>query len=167
MRYLATIDGHEHEIEIEELAADSYAIRFGENRFEADLRKLGPASFSVIVNNRSFDFDVVRDGEDTVVASRSRSTRLTIADLARRAARAAGKRRELSGRVEIKSAMPGRIVSVLVAPGDTVKAEQGIVVVEAMKMENEVKAPKAGIVVEVKVTAGQAVEKGQLMIVIE
>jgi biotin carboxyl carrier protein len=56
---------------------------------------------------------------------------------------------------------------VLVAPGDEVKAEQGIIVVEAMKMENEVKAPKAGKVVEVKVVAGQAVEKGQLMIVIE
>ena len=167
MRYLATLGGQEHEIEIEELAADSFAIRFGENRFEADLRRVGPLSFSVIVNNRSFDFDVARDGEETVVASRSGSTRLTVADPARRTARAAGKRRELSGRVEIKSAMPGRIVNVLVAPGDEVKAEQGIIVVEAMKMENEVKAPKAGKVVEVKVAAGQAVEKGQLMIVIE
>ncbi len=167
MRYLATLDGQEHEIEIEELAAGSFAIRFGENRFEADLRKLGPASFSVIVNNRSFDFDVARDGEETVVASRSRSTRLTVADAARRTARAAGPRREVSGRVEIKAAMPGRVVNVLVAPGDEVKAEQGVIVVEAMKMENEVKAPKAGKVVEVKAVAGQAVEKGQLMIVIE
>jgi len=69
--------------------------------------------------------------------------------------------------VEIKSAMPGRVVNVLVAVGDEVKADQGIIVVEAMKMENEVKAPKAGKIVEVKVAAGQAVEKGQLMIVIE
>ena len=63
--------------------------------------------------------------------------------------------------------MPGRVVNVLVAAGDEVKADQGIIVVEAMKMENEVKSPKAGKVVEVKVVAGQAVEKGQLMIVIE
>ena len=167
MRYLATLGGQEHEIEIEELAADSFAIRFGKDRFEADLCRVGPLSFSVIIDNRSFDFDVARDGEETVVASRSGSTRLTVADPARRAARAAGKRRELSGRVEIKSAMPGRVINVLVAPGDEVKAEQGIIVVEAMKMENEVKAPKAGKVVEVKVVAGQAVEKGQLMIVIE
>ena len=167
MRYLATLGGQEHEIEIEELAAGSFAIRFGKDRFEADLRRVGPLSFSVIVNNRSFDFDVARDGEETVVASRTGSTRLTVAGAARRTARAAGKRRELSGRVEIKSAMPGRIVNVLVALGDEVKAEQGIIVVEAMKMENEVKAPKAGIVVEVKVVAGQAVEKGQLLIVIE
>ena len=167
MRYVAILDGTEHEIEIEELAANSFAIRFGENSFEADLRKVGPVSFSVIVDNRSFDFDVARDGEETVVASRSGSTRLTFADAARRTARAAGKRREASGRVEIKSAMPGRVVNVLVAAGDEVKADQGIIVVEAMKMENEVKSPKAGKVVEVKVVAGQAVEKGQLMIVIE
>ena len=167
MRYVATIDGQDHEIEIEELAADSFAIRFGDNSFEADLRRVGPVSFSVIVDNRSFDFDVARDGEETVVASRSGSTRLVVADAARRMTRTAGKRREVSGRVEIKSAMPGRVVNVLVAAGDEVKAEQGIIVVEAMKMENEVKSPKAGKVVEVKVVAGQAVEKGQLMIVIE
>ena len=89
MRYLATLDGKEHEIEIEELTADSFSISFGKNSFEADLRKVGPASFSVIVDNRSFDFDVAREGEETVVASRSGSTRLTVADASRRMARAA------------------------------------------------------------------------------
>ena len=168
MRYLATIDGNEHEIEIEELAADSFAIRFGKDSFEADLRRVGPASFSVLVGNRSFDFDVARDGDETVVASRTGSIRLTVADpTARRAASAAGKRREVTGRVEIKAAMPGRVVNVLVGEGDQVKADQGVVVVEAMKMENEVKSPKQGKVLEVKVVAGQAVEKGQVMMVIE
>ena len=166
MRYVATLEGAEHEIEIEELSADSYAISFGANRFEADLRQVGPVSFSVIVDNRSFDFDVVRDGEEIVVASRAGSKRLTVVDSARRVARGS-KRREVSGRVEIKSAMPGRVVNVLVAAGDEVKDGQGIVVVEAMKMENELKSPKAGKVVEVKVVAGQTVEKGELMIVIE
>jgi|SRR5215469_6597847 len=167
MRYLATIDGNEHEIEIEELAADSFGIRFGKDSFEADLRRVGPASFSVLVGNRSFDFDVARDGDETVVASRSGSIRLTVADAAARHARAAGKKREVTGRVEIKAAMPGRVVNVLVGEGDQVKADQGVVVVEAMKMENEVKSPKQGKVLEVKVIAGQAVEKGQVMMVIE
>jgi biotin carboxyl carrier protein len=167
MRYVATLHGAEHEIEVEELAADSYAIRFGENSFAADVRRVGPASFSVIVNNRSFDFDVVRDGDETVIASRAGSTRLTMVDAARRLARGAGKRREVSGRIEIKAAMPGRVINVLVAAGDTVAADQGVIVVEAMKMENEVKSPKAGKVVEVRVVAGQTVEKGGLMIVIE
>lgn len=166
MRYFATVEGAEHEIEVEELSVDSFSIRFGEHRFEADLRKVGPVSFSVIVNNRSFDFDVVRDGEETVVASRGGSMRLALVDAARRT-RPGAKRREMTGRAEIKSAMPGRVVNVLVAIGDEVKAGQGIVVVEAMKMENEVKSPKAGKVADVKVVAGQTVEKGELMIVIE
>lgn len=166
MRFVATLEGAEHEIEVEELSADSFAIRFGAHRFEADLRRVGPASFSVIVDNRSFDFDVVRDGEETVVASRTGSRRLTVVDSARRASHGA-KRREVTGRVEIKSAMPGRVVSVLVASGDEVKEGQGVIVVEAMKLENELKSPKSGNVVEVKVVAGQTVEKGVLMIVIE
>jgi len=167
MRYTAILDGNEHEIEIEEIEENYFSISFEKNKFQADVRRVGVVSFSVIIDNRSYDFDVARDGEETVVASRSGSTRLTVADASRRAARAAGKRREVSGRVEIKSAMPGRVVNVLVVVGDEVKAAQGIIVVEAMKMENEVKAPKAGKVVDVKVVAGQAVEKGQLMIVIE
>ncbi|HUO04910.1 MAG TPA: biotin/lipoyl-containing protein [Candidatus Binataceae bacterium] len=166
-RYVATLHGEEHEIEVEETEAGSYAIRMGSNRFEADLRRLGPASFSIIVENRSFDFDVVRDGEETVVASRDRSTRLTVTDAARRAGHASAGKRQMTGRAEIKAAMPGRVVNVLVAPGDSVQANQGVVLVEAMKMENEVKSPKAGKVLEVKVVAGQTVEKGDLMVVIE
>ena len=67
--------------------------------------------------------------------------------------------RQLSGRVELKAMMPGRVVSVLVKPGDEIAAEHGVLTVEAMKMENEIRTPKAGRVIEVRVTAGQTVEK--------
>ncbi len=167
MRYVATIEGAEHEVEVEELSADTYAIRIGDHRFEADLRRVGPASVSVIVNHRSFDFDLAREGDEIVVASRSGATRLTLVDASRHAARARRPAREVSGRVEIKAAMPGRVVNVLVAAGDEVKADQGVIIVEAMKMENELKSPKAGKVTEVKVVAGQTVEKGELLLVIE
>jgi biotin carboxyl carrier protein len=166
MRYLATLEGTEHEVDLEELTPESFAISLGKDRFEADLRRVGPASFSVLLGNRSFDFDVVRDGDEIVVTSRHGSTRLSVVDSSRRTARGAEKR-EQKGPAQIKAQMPGRIVNVLVKAGDEVKAGQGIVIVEAMKMENEVKAPKAGKVVEVKVVAGQTVEKGALMIVIE
>jgi len=167
MRYVATVHGAEHEIDVEELAADCYAIRFGEERFEADLRRVGPATFSVILGHRSFDFDVVRDGDDLLVASRNSAARVTLVDAARRAMRAGSRRREVSGRAEIKAAMPGRVINVLVAPGDQVAADQGVLIVEAMKMENELKSPKAGKVIEVRVVAGQTVEKNELLLVIE
>ena len=63
--------------------------------------------------------------------------------------------------------MPGRVVRVLVAPGDTVDARQPVVVVEAMKMENELRSPKAGRVKEVAVTPGTSVEAGRVLVVIE
>ena len=63
--------------------------------------------------------------------------------------------------------MPGRIVKVLVKAGDAVAASQGLVVVEAMKMENELRSPRAGTVTEVRVTEGALVEANAVLIVIE
>ena len=62
--------------------------------------------------------------------------------------------------------MPGRLVRVLVEPGDTVQAGQGLAVVEAMKMENEVVSPAAGVVSDVRVGAGESVESGAVLVVV-
>jgi biotin carboxyl carrier protein len=167
MRYIATIEGAEQEVEVEELSSDTYSITLGNQKFQADMRRVGPASASVIINNRSFDFDLVREGEEILIASRTGATRLTLVDAARHAMRSRKTQREVSGRVEIKAGMPGRVINVLVAAGDEVKTGQGVIIVEAMKMENELKSPKAGKVMEVKVAAGQTVEKGALLLVIE
>jgi biotin carboxyl carrier protein len=72
-----------------------------------------------------------------------------------------------AGEQTVVAPMPGRIVRVLVGPGDEVAARQGVVVVEAMKMENELRAPKAGRVREVAVSPGVSVEAGRVLVVIE
>ncbi len=165
-QYLATLDGTEHEVEIEEVSGHNYLVSLGERKFEVDLRQVGGSSFSIFVDSRSFDFEVSRDGEEMVVASRGGLSRVTLVDKSRRAL-VSSARRVQSGRIEIKAMMPGRVISVLVKPGDDVTADQGVLIVEAMKMENELKSPKAGKVLEVKVEAGQTVEKGALLVVIE
>jgi len=71
------------------------------------------------------------------------------------------------GLISIAAPMPGRVVRVLVAAGEEVAARQGVVVVEAMKMENELRAPRAGRVKEVSVAAGTSVEAGRILAVIE
>jgi len=167
MRYVATLDGAEHELEVEELDGGRCRIRLGENQFEVDVRKVGPASFSVLAGGRSFDFELHQEGDQVMVASRDGSSRVSLIDRSRRASAGAGKRREVGGRAELKAMMPGRVINVLVAAGDQVEAGQGVLIIEAMKMENELKAPKPGKVIEVKVTAGQTVEKGELLLVIE
>lgn len=69
-----------------------------------------------------------------------------------------------SGLVRLTAPMPGRVVRLLAAPGDVVGARQGLVVVEAMKMENELRAPRAGTVVELLVHEGSTVEAGTLLL---
>ena len=71
------------------------------------------------------------------------------------------------GQANITAPMPGRVVRVLVEPGEEVSARQGVIVVEAMKMENELRAPRAGRVKEVSVAAGMSVEAGRILAVIE
>lgn len=71
------------------------------------------------------------------------------------------------GEQKILAPMPGRVVRVLVAAGDEVQARQPIVVVEAMKMENELRSPKSGRVKDVAVTPGTSVEAGRVLVVIE
>lgn len=166
MRYSATLDDVEHEVDIEELAANSYRVRVGPHEVEVESRKIGPASFSVLVGDRSFDLEVSRDGEQVLVVSRGGLWRITLEDRTRRAT-AARARPQASGRAELKALMPGRVVQVLVAPGDEVDGEQGVLIVEAMKMENELKTPKAGKILEVNVTVGRTVEKGDILIVVE
>jgi biotin carboxyl carrier protein len=72
-----------------------------------------------------------------------------------------------AGTQQVLAPMPGKVVKVLVKPGDEVKARQGLVVVEAMKMENELRSPKDGRVAEVLVTEGASVEAGRLLVVVE
>ncbi len=66
----------------------------------------------------------------------------------------------------IVAPMPGRIVKVLVQPGEAVEARQGLVVVEAMKMENELRAPRSGTVAEVRVSEGASVEANAVLVVL-
>ena len=85
----------------------------------------------------------------------------------RRATAAAAAADTTNGPVSIAAPMPGRVVKVLVSAGDAVAARQGLIVIEAMKMENELRAPRAGIVKAVTVAPGAPVEAGTVVVVIE
>ena len=79
----------------------------------------------------------------------------------------AGDQGATSGSRAIVAPMPGRIVKVLVKPHDSVSARQPLVVVEAMKMENELRAPRSGTIAEVRVSEGASVEANTVLVVLE
>jgi biotin carboxyl carrier protein len=72
-----------------------------------------------------------------------------------------------SGEVAVKAPMPGLVVAVAATSGQEVKIGQGLIILEAMKMENELRAPRAGRVKAIRVSPGQVVDKDQVLVVIE
>ncbi len=116
---------------------------------------------------RSYEVAVARRSNgERIVHVNGQAVRVSIVDprvhLAPRGASAPG-----TGPRSIVSPMPGRIVKVLVNAGDTVAAHQGLVVVEAMKMENELRAPRAGRVTRVNVVDGMSVEANAVLVTLE
>ncbi len=97
---------------------------------------------------------------DTVVEDAAR------ADLRDRATRERGGGTASGGPLEVRAIIPGRVVDVRVTADDTVEAGQAMLVVEAMKMQNELRAPRAGTVTRVAVAAGSTVEVGDLLVVL-
>ena len=81
--------------------------------------------------------------------------------------RGAGGPPQTAGRQQVVAPMPGKVVKVLVKEGDSVRVRQGLVVVEAMKMENELRSPKDGRVARVLVDEGTLVESGRPLVVVE
>jgi biotin carboxyl carrier protein len=71
------------------------------------------------------------------------------------------------GRQQLTAPMAGKVVRVLLKPNDEVAAGQGVVVVEAMKMQNEIKSPKAGRVIEIRVIEGATVTANQILAIVE
>jgi biotin carboxyl carrier protein len=100
---------------------------------------------------------IAMDGRSVAASVNARRTGRAIADAGGHA----------HGDQPVVAPMPGRVVRVLVAVGDDVAARQGVVVVEAMKMENELRSPIAGRIKEVSVTPGMSVESGRVLVIVE
>jgi biotin carboxyl carrier protein len=128
-----------------------------------DARRTGPASFSLVIDQAVHELSVLAKGDAYAVELGGRIHRLRLLDeRAMRAGAQVG-----PGDREVRAAMPGKVVTVLVAIGATVEQGQGLLVIEAMKMENEVPATRAGTVKELRVQPGQTVESGELLAIVE
>jgi len=128
----------------------------------ADVVAVEPNVYSVLIDGRSTDVTI--DGRGEVWVG---STRLSVEIRdPRKWSRGQGAD-ATHGAVAIKAAMPGKVVAVLVEVGETIETGKGLLVVEAMKMQNEVKSPKAGVVQAIRVSAGDSVAAGQVLVIVE
>ena len=175
MRYLARVGTREWSIEIERRGAGRFAVTLDGARREVERR--GDGAFVVLsLADRTREAAVVREngpaGGDgggagempygVVVGGRHYAVRLL--DPLKRGILARPAR---MGPVEVRAIMPGKIRALLVREGNPVQGGQGVVVIEAMKMENEIQAPKAGRLTRVRVQRGDTVEAGAVLFTVE
>jgi biotin carboxyl carrier protein len=140
-----TIDGRALDANAVEVSPGIYSILIGGKSFEARVESKSDSELHVTVAGHEFNAAI-------------RNPRKWKRN------RAAGA--EAEGRQQVTAPMPGKIVLVLVKTGEAVDAGQGIVVVEAMKMQNEIRSPKSGTVERLLVVAGQTVNAGELVAIV-
>lgn len=146
-----------------------WRITVGEQTSRVDAREVRPGCWSVLIDGRSWVVDLRRDGARTWIeiagrqieveleSARSRRLRVALGDAA-----GAGQQGEV-----IRAPIAGKVVAVLVEAGDEVGPGDPVAVLEAMKMENELRAERGGRVAEVKAAAGVSVETSQVLLRLE
>jgi biotin carboxyl carrier protein len=146
-RFEVAIDGRPHRVELVRLDGSFASLRFIDDgrSFQITYFQRGNGSWRVGVGQREFDLAVLTPAEAVEAVSGARE----------------------SGPSRLTAPIPGKVVAVKAAPGDEVEAGRPLVVLEAMKMENELAAARSGRVAAVHVAAGDTVESGQLLVEIE
>lgn len=165
MKLTIEISGQTHEAEFTREGATAQ-LALGERIHQADISQPEAGFYTVLLNDRVFRcaLDVLPNGQTEVWVNGQRFP-VNVRDKKSRQAAAGGA--AAGGKAVLSAPMPGKVVRVMCAVGDEVAANQGLLVVEAMKMQNEVQAPKAGKIIELKVTEGQTVNAGDTMVIVE
>jgi biotin carboxyl carrier protein len=163
-----TLDLDGKHLEVEFASANGRAwLTFGERRYEAEVSEPEPHLFVVMIEGRVFRCAIDRvPGGATEATVNDRRFAFTVRDrkhLRGNAVTAAN----AGGRVTLIASMPGKVVRVFCAEGDEVAVGQSVLVIEAMKMQNEIQAPKAGRVVNIRVREGQTVNAGEILAIVE
>ena len=166
-KYTSCIVDEEIVFSLEEIKSNQFVFCRDGQKTEMDILVVGCGHYSVLLDGKSFDVAVT--SQDTKYEVLLSGEKISLELLDEKAQKRTEKNSAAVGQThgDVVSPMPGKVVKVFVEKGQQVKAGDGVVVIEAMKMENEFKAPKDGFVKDVKVVLGQAVEGNMVMVVIE
>lgn len=168
MRLNAEVEGERFSIEVRREGERVFADVDG-RRYELEARAVGSGEYLLVHEGRVYDCRVdgaggTRGASEVTVRGRAYGVNLTDPKHLRGAG---GTHGSDGGRAQITAPMPGKVVRVLVEVGQQIEAGQGVVVVEAMKMQNEMKSPKSGIIAELHAETGATVNAGDVLVIIE
>jgi biotin carboxyl carrier protein len=164
--WIVTAEGHDREIVVEGPLADGrFRVAIDGEVREVDARAVRPGTWSIVIEGRSYLVDLDRRRGGVQASVGVSEVLLQVEDaMHRRLARAAQPRAGATRGETIRAPIAGKVVKVLVAPGDQVAPGSAVIVLEAMKMENELVAERGGTVKTISKQAGQAVDTGDVLI---
>ncbi len=167
MELIVTVGGRTERVRVERREG-RLEVWVGTRRHEVDHAAVAAHEWSLVADGEQHEVAVLPRGPGLWWVSSRRGGQLAevtdpLTHQARQGAGARGTRR----RGQVTAYMPGRVVAVLVGEGDAVRAGQGVLVLEAMKMQNEIQAEHDGVVKRVLVAAGEAVEGGDVLFEME
>ena len=165
MKYKAIVDQQRVEIELEKSGTHGIEARIDGRLYSVESKEVEPGVYWFNWNGRSLEISVTA-GVDGYTVSIGRH-RIAVEVLDARTALKKAAQHGHDGVVEVRAPMPGKVVKLLVAEGTEVAANQGILVMEAMKMQNEIKSPKKGIVRKLTAAEGVAVNSGDVLAIVE
>ncbi len=167
MKLRVIVDGEESLLEFQRNAAGTtYRLDGSINRSgNVSTAEIAPGVFSILFGQRSYTVHVLPSGEEFEVWTDGQRHLITAADV--RDSSAKLKKQAVTGPMELLAQMPGKIVKLLVEPGAQVQIGQSLIVVEAMKMQNEMKSPKDGVVKKIHTVEGATVAAGERLMVVE
>ncbi|HEX3940201.1 MAG TPA: biotin/lipoyl-containing protein [Acidobacteriaceae bacterium] len=166
MRLELEIEGHTHQIEANRPdPAGLWRFRVDGQPIDADVCLIRPGVLSLLVDGQSHR--IVVDLDPNGFSLHLGTTRIPYRIGDPRSLRFRRSHAGTDAPVAIKASMPGRIVRVLVEKGAAIAAHQGILVIEAMKMQNELKSPRDGSVADIRVSPGDTVSTGDILVLIE
>lgn len=158
MKFIAREGEREVEVEVQRHGT-GYRVRIGDQWREVDFVDVGQYVRSLrLEDGTQFSLVHHRDGNRHEISLDGSTVSVEIIDPI--AARRRRREDEMGGSGVVKALMPGRVVRLMVQPGETVRKGAGLLILEAMKMENEIQAPADGVVDQIFVNAGQTVEAG-------
>lgn len=166
MRYFVEIDGRTFEVDLTGPVPEVDKVPFTELDF-GELPGTALHYLRLGAKTRALTIAPAERTGEWRIQLHGRVLEASIADERTRVIRAMSSNSESATRKIVLAPMPGLVVRLLVEPGEAVSAGQGVVVVEAMKMENELRAPMAGTIATIEVAPGATVEKGALLVTLE
>lgn len=167
MGYIAFHNNKEYRIDIKQINDSKFEVELDKKKIEVDLIHSEHSLYSLIIEGRSYEVNIDGVNGNCSIHIDGIHYLINVINEKKKAKIRVSGLDDVAGKLEVKSSMPGKVIKILVEQGENIEEGQGLVVLEAMKMENEISSPKKGKITSIIVKEGETVKGDVKLLTIE